>query len=72
MEEAVNFSIKYNRDQIDYTASTAALGKELKQGHFYKLTLRLKKSGLIVEGNTVEDWNIIPLDDIDVEENPVE
>ena len=72
LEQPVNFSIKYNRDQINYTASTTALGRELKQGHFYKLTLRLKKSGLIVEGNTVEDWNIIPLDDIDVEENPVE
>lgn len=72
LENPVNLSINYTRDQINYMASTTALGKELKKGCFYNLKLRLKKTGLVVEGNTVEDWNVIPLEDVNVEENPIE
>lgn len=72
LEEPVNFSIQYARDGIKYNASSTALGSELKKGYFYNLTLRLKKAGLVVEGKTIEDWNVIPMQDVEVEENPVE
>lgn len=70
LEDPINLLIKYNRDGISYSASTKALGTNLKKGSFYNLTLRLKKSGLVVEGNTVEDWNLVNMDDVNVEEIP--
>ena len=71
LEEPMNFSIQYTRDGIQYNASSKALGSELKKGYFYNLTLRLKKAGLVVEGKTIEDWNVIPMKDVELEENPV-
>lgn len=68
----VNFSISYTRDDIRYTASTTALGSQLLAGNLYKLTVKLKKNGLEVIGNTVEDWAVNSLPDANVEEVPVE
>lgn len=70
-DSKVTFSINYTRDGIQYTASTTALGNQLVAGNMYKLTVRLKKSGLEVIGNTVDDWLVNELPEANVEEMPV-
>lgn len=68
--ENVAITIKYSRNGELFTASTQVPAESIKQGSLNKLTIRIKKSGLVVEGNTVEDWSENTMDDVEVEENP--
>ena len=66
----VEITINYSRDDKNYTASTKISAASLQSGNLNKLNILLKKAGLEVQGNTVEDWNEQNLGDISVEECP--
>ena len=64
----VALTVKYTRDDKNYTVSTKIAGQTIQAGSLNNLTVRIKKSGLIVEGNTIQDWNENTLPDTDVDE----
>lgn len=70
--EAVNLSIEYSRGEEKYKAATDIPLTALQEGTLHKLNVVIKKTGLVVEGNTVEDWTVENLDDVFVEETPAE
>ena len=69
-EENVTISIKYTRGEEQFTASTQVSAATIQKGNLNKLTITIKKSGLLVSGNTVEDWNEESLGEIEIEESP--
>lgn len=66
-DDMVTLTVNYTRDMKTYTASTQVSGKTIQAGSLNNLTIRIKKSGLVVEGNTVQDWveNTLPEQDVD-------
>lgn len=68
--ENVEITITYSRGGKDYTASTKIAAKNIQAGNLNRLNMLLRKAGLEVQGNTVEDWNEADLGDISVEESP--
>lgn len=70
MSGNVTFSMTYNRDGKDYTA-TANLGGGFTDGKINKVSLTLKRDALVVEGTDVAEWDVNNLPDISVSENPV-
>lgn len=69
--DSMTITVKYSRDGQNYTASTSIPATGIKGGNLNKLNITIKKSGLLVDGNTVEDWIVTDLDDAVVEENPL-
>ena len=67
--ETLDIAVKYNRGDKSFTAATQISTKEMAKGSMSKLTISIKKSGLVVEGNTVEDWTENSLGEIIVEES---
>lgn len=67
----VEITINYARDDKNYVASTKVSATHLKGGNLNKLNILIRKAGLEVQGNTVEDWNEQNLGDVSVEESPV-
>lgn len=70
--ETVDITIDYSRDGKNYTASTKVKGTTIQEGNLNQLNILIKKSGLVVEGNTVVDWTINDPQDLTVEESPKE
>ena len=67
--ETLDIAVKYSRGDKNFTAATQISTKEMTKGSMSKLTISIKKSGLVVEGNTVEDWTENSLGEIIVEES---
>ena len=67
----VEITIQYTREGQTYTASTKVSAATVQEGNLNKLNILVKKSGLVIEGNTVEDWTENDLGDLSVEENKV-
>ncbi len=67
---SVEIVITYTRAEKTYTVSTQIPATNIQAGNLNKLNILIKKSGLVIEGNTVEDWIVHDLGDISVEENP--
>ena len=66
----MNLTVKYQRDGKKYTASAKIPTESVVKGSLNKLTISIKKSGLVIEGNTVEDWVEQNMKDVVLEENP--
>ena len=66
-DRPVKLTVNYTRDMKNYTVSTNISGTTIQEGSLNNLTIRIKKSGLVVEGNTVQDWtqNTLPETDVD-------
>lgn len=67
----VTIKVDYTRENKKYTASTTVSAASVQKGNLNNLSVIIKKSGLVVAGNSVEDWNVSNLEDVTVEEDAV-
>lgn len=68
---ALRYTATYQRDGIDYTATTDQLTGPFQAGYCYKYKLKLSKEGLTVVGNEIIRWETQNKGDIIVTEDPV-
>ena len=71
-EGNLTISVDYTRENETYKASAEISAATIQAGKLNNLTLLIKKSGLVVAGNTVTDWVVNDLGDVSVEENPAQ
>lgn len=55
---ALNFSIAYTRDGVNYKASTEGINRAFESGTCYKYKICIKKQGLVISGSDITDWTI--------------
>ena len=67
----MTIEVAYTREGVQYKVSAEISASTIQAGNLNQVTLAIKKSGLVVEGNTVTDWNVTELGDVIVDENPV-
>lgn len=71
-QDKLEISVSYTRDEEQFTASAQVPAATISQGSLSKLSVSIRKSGLVIEGNTVEDWTENNMDDVVLEETPVQ
>lgn len=69
LSSSLKLSLDYTRNGIRYTASTENLVSEYAGGKLYTYTIRLKKENILIEGNSIGNWESQVGDDIWVDEN---
>ena len=70
-EQTLKFSIAYNRDGINYIATTSAIKRAFAPGVCYKYKIRIEKEHLSVVGSDVVDWVSEEIeDDIVIKDTP--
>lgn len=70
-DKALRYTATYRRDNIDYTATTDQLVGPFQAGYCYKYKLKLSKEGLKVVGKEIVRWEVQPIKDIIITEDPV-
>ena len=69
LSSSLKLSFDYTRNGIRYTASTENLVSEYAGGKLYTYTIRLKKENILIEGNSIGNWESQVGDDIWIDEN---
>lgn len=69
LSSSLKLSLDYTRNSIRYSASTEGLVSEYTGGKLYTYTIRLKKENILIEGNSIGNWESQVGDDIWVDEN---
>lgn len=69
LSSSLKLSLDYTRNGIRYNASTEGLNSEYAGGKLYTYTLRLKKENILIEGNSIGNWESQVGDDIWIDEN---
>ena len=69
LSSSLKLSFDYTRNGIRYTASTENLVSEYTSGKLYTYTIRLKKENILIEGNSIGNWESQVGDDIWIDEN---
>lgn len=69
LSSSLKLSLDYTRNGIRYTASTENLVSEYAGGKLYTYTIRLKKENILIEGNSIGNWESQVGDDIWIDEN---
>ncbi len=73
LETPLSFMAKYERADKSFEAGTVNLGSRFESGKFYKISVKIRKEGLVIEDNSVEDWVIDEsLGEVIVDETPAE
>lgn len=58
LEIPLKYSVEYERADKSFTAGNVELGTRFESGKFYKISVKIRKEGLVIESNSVEDWVI--------------
>ena len=69
LSSSLKLSLDYTRNGIRYSASTEDLVPEFTGGKLYTYTVRLKKENILIEGNSIGNWESQVGDDIWIDEN---
>lgn len=69
LSSSLKLGLDYTRNGIRYSASTEGLASDFTGGKLYTYTLRLKKEDILIEGNSIGNWESLVGDDIWIDEN---